>query len=132
LVLRSIFLEKGTFSLIGATTENPSFHLTSALLSRTRVLTLKPLEDAALENILQKALTHTGLSLTEEAIKYMIEESKGDARHLLNNLESLLSIRSKDPLDLKKIANLLSMKPPLYDAGGEQHYNLISSLHKSI
>ena len=85
------FLEKGTFSLIGATTENPSFHLTSALLSRLRILTLKALDDDALKNILERALLHTHLDLTEEAKIYFLQEAKGDARHLLNNVESLLS-----------------------------------------
>lgn len=126
------FLEKGTFSLIGATTENPSFHLTSALLSRIRVLSLKPLEDLALESILEKALSHTGIKLENEAKKYFICESKGDARHLLNNVESLRFFPPKNPLSLGEVSSILSKKPPLYDASGEHHYNLISALHKSI
>ena len=126
------FLEKGTFSLVGATTENPSFHLTSALLSRIRVLSLKPLEETALENILEKALLHTGLRFAEETKKYFVQEAKGDARHLLNNVESLRFFRSEKPLSLEEVTSIISTKPPLYDALGEQHYNLASALHKSI
>lgn len=126
------FVEKGTFCLIGATTENPSFHLNSALLSRLRVLTLKALEETDLKNILENALSYTGLLLTEEAKLHFIQEAKGDARHLLNNVESLLFFRSEKPLELKDITNLLATKLPLYDTSGDQHYNLISALHKSI
>ncbi|MBX9923484.1 MAG: replication-associated recombination protein A [Rhabdochlamydiaceae bacterium] len=126
------FLEKGTFSLIGATTENPSFHLTSALLSRLRILTLKALDDDALKNILERALLHTHLDLTEEAKIYFLQEAKGDARHLLNNVESLLSRHSEKPLTIEEVSQLLSIKAPLYDASGDQHYQLISALHKSI
>jgi putative ATPase len=126
------FLEKGTFSLIGATTENPSFHLTSALLSRLRILTLKPLGEEALQSILEKALAHTQIDLTQEAKSYFLQESKGDARHLLNNVESLLSLRSNKPLTLEEVSHFISTKAPLYDPSGDHHYQLISALHKSI
>ncbi len=126
------FLEKGTFSLVGATTENPSFHLTGALLSRIRVLALKPLDEKALGQILDKALLYTNLKFAEDTKKHFVQEAKGDARHLLNNVESLRFISSEKPLSLSEIESLLSTKPPLYDAAGEQHYNLISALHKSI
>lgn len=126
------YVEKGTFCLIGATTENPSFHLNSALLSRLRVLTLNALGETDLKNILENALSYTGLSLTEEAKVHFIQESKGDARHLLNNVESLLFFKAPHPLGLEEIASLLATKLPLYDAGGDQHYNLISAMHKSI
>ncbi len=126
------FVEKGTFCLIGATTENPSFHLNSALLSRLRVLTLKALEETDLKSILENALSYTGLLLTEEAKLHFIQEAKGDARHLLNNVESLLFFRSEKPLELEEITTLLATKLPLYDTSGDQHYNLISALHKSI
>ncbi len=126
------FLEKGTFSLVGATTENPSFHLTSALLSRIRVLALKPLDESSLESILDNALLHTGLLFTEETKTHFIQDAKGDARHLLNNVENLRFFQTKKPLTLEEIESFLSVKPPLYDASGEQHYNLASALHKSI
>ncbi len=126
------YLEKGTFSLVGATTENPSFHLTGALLSRIRVLALNPLDEKALEQILDKALLHIDLKLTDETKKHFVKEAKGDARHLLNNVESLRFVSSKEPVGLEEIESLLSTKQPLYDATGEQHYNLISALHKAI
>lgn len=121
------FMEDGTFSVVGATTENPSFALTNALLSRLRVIPLKPLETEALEKILIRALEKTKiLHLSEENKKWLIEESKGDARHLLNCVENILSSRSSDP------SNLIVKKPALYNKTGEEHYNYISSLHKSI
>ena len=126
------FLEQGTFSLLGATTENPSFHLNNALLSRLRVLTLKPLEESALEKILDNALIKTGLSLANTAKKHLIQECKGDARHLLNSIESLKTFPSSHPLELEEIASLLSLKVTLYDRDGDEHYGLISALHKSI
>ena len=126
------FLEKGTFSLIGATTENPSFHLTSALLSRLRILALQALDEIALEKILEKALLHTHIQLTEDAKKHVLQEAKGDARHLLNTIESLMSFQEVRPLNLEEVALLSAKKAPLYDANGDNHYQLISALHKSI
>jgi putative ATPase len=126
------FLEKGTFSLIGATTENPSFHINSALLSRLRILTLKALEETALEKILEKALLHTHMDLTIEAKTHILQEAKGDARHLLNTVESLTSFQRENPLTLEEVSHLLTTKAPLYDATGDHHYRLISALHKSI
>lgn len=126
------FLEQGTFSLVGATTENPSFYLNNALLSRLRVLPLKPLEESALEQILQNALSKTGLCLAESAQKHLIQECKGDARHLLNSIESLQGCKAPHPLELEEIASLLSLKVTLYDRDGDEHYALISALHKSI
>jgi putative ATPase len=114
------FLEKGTFSLIGATTENPSFHLTSALLSRLRILTL------------DRALLHTHIHLTAEARTHLLQEAKGDARHLLNNVESLLTRNASHPLTIEEVSLLLTAKAPLYDAAGDLHYQFISALHKSI
>lgn len=126
------FLEKGTFSLVGATTENPSFHLTGALLSRIRVLALKPLDKCALANILDKALIYTKLSLSEDVKAYLLEESKGDARHLLNTVETLRFSCKDKTYTLEEIASMIYAKPPLYDASGDEHYNLISALHKSV
>ncbi|MBS0627570.1 MAG: replication-associated recombination protein A [Verrucomicrobia bacterium] len=125
------FMEDGTFSLVGATTENPSFALTNALLSRLRVIPLKPLEEPALAKILDKALEKAKiLSLSEESKTWLIQESKGDARHLLNCVENLLS--TEQQLDLKAVASLSSKKPPLYDKSGDEHFQYISALHKSI
>ncbi len=127
------FLEDGTFILVGATTENPSFSLTNALLSRLRVIPLDALENDALEKILEKASDKKKLPpISEQGKKYLIEECKGDARHLLNTLENLLHIQSETPLTVEELCSLSSKKPPLYDQSGEEHFNLISALHKSI
>lgn len=124
-------MEDGTFSLVGATTENPSFALTNALLSRLRVIPLKPLEETALAKILDKALEKTKIpSLSEESKEWLIKESKGDARHLLNCVENLLS--SEEQLDLARIASLSTSKSPLYNKSGDEHFHYISALHKSI
>jgi len=125
------FLEDGTFSLIAATTENPSFALTGALLSRLRVIPLKPLEENALERILENALKKVSISdLPEESKRLLISEAKGDARHLLNCVENLLS--SRGSLNVSRVASLISRKQPLYDRSGEEHFRYISALHKSI
>jgi putative ATPase len=126
------FLEDGTFTLVGATTENPSFHLTSALLSRLRVLCLKPLDSTALEQILEKALNKTGITLSEKAKEFLLLEAKGDARHLLNCIDSIKTQSGSNIFELDMILPLLSLKAPIYDRAGDGHYGLISALHKSI
>ena len=127
------FMEDGTFTLIGATTENPSFSLNNALLSRLRVIPLRPLDDSALHKILEKALKKKNIeALSSEGKDYLVKESKGDARHLLNSVENILSLKPENALDLAGLAALSSVKQPLYDKSGEEHYNLISALHKSI
>ncbi len=127
------FLEDGTFILVGATTENPSFSLANALLSRLRVIPLKPLEESALYQILEKAISQKEIPpISSEGKKYLVEQSQGDARHLLNCLENLLSVKSNEPLSLEELSSLSSIKPGLYDKSGEEHFNLISALHKSI
>src|SRR3990167_3014446 len=124
------FLEEGTFSLVGATTENPSFSLNNALLSRIRVLSLEPLSEEALFQILDRALIKKGLSsMLLDSRKYLVQEAKGDARHLLNSIENLLFHPSIATLTPQDLAPLLSSKQPLYDRSGEGHYSLISALH---
>lgn len=126
------FLEDGTLILIGATTENPSFCLNNALLSRLRVLTLNALRSDSLSQILIRFERQVKpLSLTEEARFYLISLSQGDGRHLLNLIENLQQCPT-ELKDLSSIASFLQKKPPIYDKGGERHYNLISALHKSI
>lgn len=126
------FLEEGTLILVGATTENPSFSLNNALLSRLRVLTLNPLNPEALSQILTRFETKVkSLSLSQEARSYIISLSQGDGRHLLNLIENLQQCPHEFK-DLASIASFLQKKPPVYDKGGEAHYNLISALHKSI
>jgi putative ATPase len=125
------FLEDGTFCIVGATTENPSFALTGALLSRLRVIPLQPLNDSALEKILERALSQMGITpLTPEDCKLLIQEAKGDARHLLNCVENLLS--SQEPLISGKISSYISSKATPYDRSGDEHYHYISCLHKAV
>jgi putative ATPase len=126
------FMEDGTFTLIGATTENPSFSLNNALLSRLRVIPLKALDESSLQKILEVACIKKNLSLGAESKEYLVQEAKGDARYLLNCVENLLSTSSKESLDLDQINLLTLAKPALYDKKGEEHFNLISALHKSI
>lgn len=128
------FLEKGTIVLIGATTENPSFSLNDALLSRLRVLTVKSLEGDALEKIIVRfeSKAHP-LNLTPSARQLLLEYAHGDARHLLNMIENIVHGSSQgDKLDEHGIQALVLRRNALYDKQAEGHYNLISALHKSV
>ncbi len=135
-------VEEGTLILIGATTENPSFELNSALLSRCRVLTLDSLDGNSLNTILDRALSrlqeeNQGLetTLAADARAVLVERADGDARALLNDLEWLsLAIRQSDrqELNANDLATLLAKPMPRYDKAGEEHFNLISALHKSL
>ncbi len=123
------YVESGEITLVGATTENPSFSLNNALLSRLRVLTLEPLKEEDLLSLIEKA---GDLPITEDAKKTLVSWSSGDARYLFNMLETL-SLAPKEPLlDSKELADWIQKKAPLYDKKDESHYNLISALHKSI
>lgn len=127
------YLEKGTIVLVGATAENPSFYLNNALLSRLRVLTLQALEESALEKILQRYEgRHHALPLTLEARRYLIALSQGDGRYLFNLLENLRGFTGETLLTEEEIKPHLQKRAPLFDRVGDQHYNLISALHKSV
>ncbi len=142
-------VESGLLTLIGATTENPSFEVISALLSRCRVVTLHPLNDDELRIILRQALEDEKrglgrhrLALSPAAADHLIRVSGGDARTLLNNLEmaSFLTLARQGPpadgtprpIDVNDVAQALQQKALQYDKGGEEHYNLISAFHKSL
>lgn len=128
------YVEKGTVILVGATTENPSFELNAALLSRTQVLILNRLDSAALDELLTKAETLAGNSLpvTESAREALIASADGDGRFLLNQAETLFSLGIAEPLDSAALAKLLHRRMAVYDKDREGHYNLISALHKSL
>ena len=128
------FVENGTVTLVGATTENPSFELNAAVLSRAQVLVLHRLDAAALDTLLARAeaLIGKGLPLTEEARSALIASADGDGRFLLNQAETLATIAVEEPLDPKALADLLHRRMPVYDKDREGHYNLISALHKSL
>jgi len=128
------FVENGTVTLIGATTENPSFELNAALLSRCQVLILRRLDHDALEEIVHRAeqLEDRKLPVTKEAREALIASADGDGRFVLNQVETLFSISIPKPLSPSELSDLLHRRVPVYDKDREGHYNLISALHKTI
>jgi putative ATPase len=128
------FVEEGVVTLVGATTENPSFELNGALLSRCQVYVLKRLDDEALESLLTKAEAHEGraLPLTPEARGAMVAMADGDGRYVLTLAETLFNIAAPKPLSTAELAGVLQKRSPAYDKDREEHYNLISALHKSV
>src|SRR4051794_34978543 len=128
------YVENGTVVLVGATTENPSFELNAALLSRAQVLILNRLGHDALAQLLERAETVTGraLPLTAEAREALIATADGDGRFLLNQAETLFSVELEAPLDAAGLSALLHRRVAVYDKDREGHYNLISALHKAI
>ncbi|NUQ17613.1 MAG: replication-associated recombination protein A [Sphingomonas sp.] len=128
------YVEDGTVTLVGATTENPSFEINAALLSRCQVLILRRLDHDALEELVRRAETIEGrpLPVTPEAREALIASADGDGRFLLNQVETLFSVEIADPLGPAELSDLLHRRVPVYDKDREGHYNLISALHKSI
>src|SRR5580704_821733 len=127
-------VEDGTVVLVGATTENPSFELNGALLSRAQVLVLRRLDDAALETLVERAEAHYGetLPLTDDARASLRAMADGDGRYLLNLVEELAAFKTVKKLDTAGLVGVVQKRAPLYDKSREEHYNLISALHKSI
>ncbi|MEG3086031.1 replication-associated recombination protein A [Sphingomonas sp. PB4P5] len=128
------YVEDGTVTLVGATTENPSFELNAAVLSRAQVLILHRLDAAALTLLLDRAEQTEGrpLPLTKEARDAMVAQADGDGRFLLNQAETLFSVDLPEPLDPAGLSSFLQRRVAVYDKDREGHYNLISALHKSI
>ncbi len=128
------FVEEGIVTLVGATTENPSFELNGALLSRCQVYVLKRLDDAALGALLIKAEAFEGrdLPLEPQARAALSALADGDGRYLLTLAETLFNVGSAKPLTIKDLGQVLQKRSPAYDKDREEHYNLISALHKSI
>lgn len=128
------FMEDGTILLVGATTENPSFELNAAVMSRAQVMILERLTLADLELLAQRAEQEVGKALpaTGDAREALLEMADGDGRALLNLLEQCFSWTEKKPLDRDGLARRLSKRAPKYDKSGEEHFNLISALHKSV
>ena len=122
--------------LIGATTENPSFELNSAILSRCIILDLTTLSEKELELVIQRAekFLHKKLPLDNNARNKLIELSSGDARYMLNLCEDLFSYNLKEHelLDVERLSSFLQKKMPLYDKNNDSHYGLISALHKAM
>ena len=121
-------------TLVGATTENPSFELNGALLSRSQVFVLKRLDDEALDQLLTRAEAQEGktLPLTPEARHALLALADGDGRYLLTMSEVLFGLSGEAPLDVQGLAGTLQKRAPAYDKSREEHYNLISALHKSV
>ena len=137
-------IESGLIILVGATTQNPSFEVIPPLLSRTRVMVLKPLDDEGLKKILNRALSDTekglgklGLRLHPKALDHIIDISGGDARSALNNLEiaayyTVEDKGNKNEITIELVEQALDRKSLPYDKDGEEHYNIISAFHKSL
>ena len=133
------YVERGDVVLIGATTENPSFEVVSALLSRTKVYSLRALETAEVVILLKRAvdtphrgLGHLGLKIPNDLLDEIAVASSGDARTALNTLEIAAELAHDGIVDRQAVADALQRKILLYDKSGEEHYNLISALHKSV
>lgn len=133
------YVEKGDIILFGSTTENPSFEVIAPLLSRMKVLLLKPLEEDTLSHILKEAvadknngLGKMGLKIGEQALKMIIDYANGDARRALNTLEISANLAKKGRISVEQVKEALQKRVLLYDKKGEEHFNLISALHKTL
>jgi putative ATPase len=128
------YVEDGTVTLVGATTENPSFELNGALLSRCQVFVLKRLEDASLDVLIERAEAALGrkLPLDEAAREALKAMADGDGRFILNLAEELAALPEGTRLDTAALSAAVEKRAPLYDKAQEGHYNLISALHKSV
>ncbi|UNK80916.1 replication-associated recombination protein A [Sphingopyxis granuli] len=128
------YVERGTVVLVGATTENPSFALNAALLSRAQVLVLHRLDEGALATLVARAEAEVGrrLPVTEEARAALIASADGDGRFLLNQVETLFAAAIETPLDAGEVGQFLHRRMPVYDRDRDGHYNLISALHKAV
>ncbi len=127
------FVERGTVTLVGATTENPSFALNAALLSRAQVLILDRLDHTALSTLLARAEELEGpLPLTEPSREALVASADGDGRFLLNQAETLYAANLPNPLDPAALGKFLQRRMAVYDKDRDGHYNLISALHKSL
>src|SRR5256886_7956954 len=139
------WVENGVITLIGATTENPSFELTAPLLSRCRVFVFEPLTDAHIRAVIERAVHEVGkengergkVEIAQEALELLVRHAQGDARRALNTLEALLKHASTlspfpFPFSPELVQSVLERPLPAYDKSGEQHFNLISALHKAV
>ncbi|HEY3279510.1 MAG TPA: replication-associated recombination protein A [Gemmatimonadales bacterium] len=136
------WVENGIITLIGATTENPSFELTGALLSRCRVFVLEPLTDEHIRTVIRRALEQAGCGMGDagcvspEGVELLVSHAQGDARRGLNTLEAVLkhihASRIPHPVSRDVVLQVLEKPLPVYDKSGESHFNLISALHKAV
>ena len=125
-------VEDGTVTLIGATTENPSFEVISPLLSRTRVFRLEALTGDDLRKIVERGVRELGVEVAPDAVEALVNGARGDARIALNGLETAARLAGDKPVALPQVEEALQAKHLLYDKGGDQHYDIVSALIKSI
>ncbi|MDE3074900.1 MAG: replication-associated recombination protein A [Chloroflexota bacterium] len=125
-------VEEGVVTLIGATTENPSFEVNSALLSRCRVFTLHPLSDEQIDRIVQRGLESLGAAISSEARSFLVQMAHGDARVALTALELAAAVRAGSEIDLPAVEDALQHRALDYDRQGDQHYDVISAFIKSV
>src|SRR6266849_3685021 len=133
------YVEAGDIILIGATTENPSFEVNSALSSRTKVVVIPALDRDQVMTILHRAVSDPavqsfGIEITPEALDFIAATSAGDARQALNSLQLVIETasRTESPIDVEKLKLILQRRSLMYDKSGDEHYNIISALHKSV
>ena len=133
------YVEAGDIVLIGATTENPSFEVNSALLSRSKVVVIPQLDRAEVLAILRRAVEEPtveqlGIELTDDTLDFIAATSAGDARQALNSLQLVVETarREDNPIDVTKVKSILQRRSLMYDKSGDEHYNIISALHKSL
>jgi len=125
-------VEDGTVTLIGATTENPSFEVIAPLLSRSRVFRLEALEPSELKQVVERGLAEVKGRISDEALDVLLEGSRGDARVALNGLEAAAALAGEREIELGHIERALQQRHLLYDRAGDQHYDIVSALIKSI
>ncbi len=133
------YVESGDITLIGATTENPSFEVNSALLSRSKVVVIPALEREQVITILHRAIddpsvSQYGIEILPDALDFIAATSAGDARQALNSLQLVVETATKEdgPIDAPKIRTILQRRSLMYDKSGDEHFNIISALHKSV
>ncbi len=125
-------VEDGTVTLIGATTENPSFEVIAPLLSRSRVFRLEQLERDELKQVVQRGLAELGAGISDDALDALLEGSRGDARVALNGLEAAAALAGEETISLDHVERALQQSHLLYDRAGDQHYDIVSALIKSV
>jgi putative ATPase len=125
-------VENGTVTLIGATTENPSFEVIAPLLSRSRVFRLEALDRDELKRVVERGLGELNATIATDALEALLEVARGDARVALNGLEAAVALAGESPIELIQIERALQERHLLYDKGGDQHYDIVSALIKSV
>ena len=125
-------VEDGTVTLIGATTENPSFEVISPLLSRSRVFRLEQLRRDELQQVVERGLAELHATVTDDALNALLEASRGDARVALNGLEAAAALAGEQPVALEHVEHAMQERHLLYDRAGDQHYDIVSALIKSV